>query len=174
MNCTTHKALIPLSWWIIQYFVLLICFYPLQCTFLRRKERGMRKKQRSTTALWKNFWICQQRRRSHSYKRYLSLSELSDRYVQTWQQSYGNELFSLRIPILVFVFGAMGNSLTAKPVRPCEFPLTCLAATVFLACLERKCVFICTVIPRSTLVAVVCGITHAAVPWDENFKLWRI
>lgn len=39
----------------------------------RRKGRGMRRKQRSTTAPWRSFWTCQQRRRSPSYKRYHQL-----------------------------------------------------------------------------------------------------
>lgn len=45
-------------------------------------------------------------------------------------------LFSLRILVVVFFFRALGKSLVAKPVGPYEFPLTCFAATVFLACLK--------------------------------------
>lgn len=46
-------------------------------------------------------------------------------------------------------------SLSAKPVGLREFPLTYRAATVFQACLGRKCVVTCTAVPRSTPVAVV-------------------
>lgn len=37
------------------------------------------------------------------------------------------------------------EGLAAKPAGACEFPLTCLAATLFLACLERKCGLTCAV-----------------------------
>lgn len=71
------------------------------------------------------------------------------------EQMENSILFILRIPALVLVFVVLGKSLAAKPGGPCEFPLTCHAATVFLASLERKCVLACAVQPRSNLVAAL-------------------
>lgn len=51
------------------------CIFFFLLTFRRRKSI-MRKKRRSTIAPWKSFWICLQRKKSRSYRRYLSFAEL--------------------------------------------------------------------------------------------------
>lgn len=87
---------------------------PLYLLF-RRRGKNMRKRQRNITAPWKSFWICLQKRRSHSYKRYLSLPELSHRYVTCRIANVQHEtdgkkyLFSLKISVFVFYVWYLGD-----------------------------------------------------------------
>lgn len=67
-------------------------------------------------------------------------------------------LFGWRIPVLGCSLCALGGGFcVVKPVELSEFPLTCLAATFFLACLERKPVLTSAVLPRLKQVVVGFG-----------------
>lgn len=75
-------------------------------------------------------------------------------------------LFSVWIPVLALLFGAM----RLQNLVDCfGFPLACLAAIVFLACLKRKCVLFCTAPLRLTVAAAVCGSIPAALPQADIF-----
>lgn len=70
------------SWWKpvhgseckpVLWVMLLLKSWVVLCLFCfseRRKEKGMRRRLRSTTALWRSFWTCRRRRRSRSCRRY--------------------------------------------------------------------------------------------------------
>ncbi len=170
-----HGWLIPLCPRISQYFFLLLLL-PLYLLQAERKKYE-KETEKYYSSLEKLLNMSAKKKEPQLQEVFILAWTLQQQFIMTAKRTKKKGiLFSLRIPVFVFffVFGALGNSLAAKPVGLCEFPLTCLAGTVFLACLERKCVLTCAVLSRSKLVTVVWGASRATVPWHEHFKLWRI
>lgn len=114
------------------------CIFFFLLTFRQRKSI-MRKKRRSTIAPWKSFWICLRRKKSRSYRRYLSFAELFLDLQQATHHDYIAErkwhFVELENPIFYF--------LHCKACWTVWVPSDVPAATVFLACLERKCALTC-------------------------------